>query len=173
MWPDRKNIFPIFGHLLQWKYATWTDKIPKVGSKIGRIQINPRKITKYFKHLAKAAKFRLVWSHWLWWGSDKCDDSAKNSPLKDLLTSCCIIAIDCCARKLVRNQCDQSEWCLKVFGFKYSYKRSRIWRIFLGYLKNINFQVKLSWLLFGPFLENLGYFLLQHLVTLRDNSNEK
>ena len=44
VWPDREIIFPIFGHLLQWNYAQWPYKIPKVGSKIGQILNKPSKI---------------------------------------------------------------------------------------------------------------------------------
>ena len=33
-------------------------------------------------------------------------------------------------------------------------------------LKSKTFNVKLLWLLFGQFLETLGYFLIQHLVSL-------
>ena len=41
-----------------------------------------------------------------------------------------------------------------------------------AFLISINSNLKLLWLVFGQFLENLGYFLFQHLVTLTLN-NEK
>ena len=37
---------------------------------------------------------------------------------------------------------------------------------FLGYFEKLHSYLKLHWLLFGQLLEKLGYFLLQHLVTL-------
>ena len=58
-----RNYFPIFGHLLQWKYAQWPNKIPKVCSNIGQMLYKPGKFNKHLKHLAKVAKFYQVWSH--------------------------------------------------------------------------------------------------------------
>ena len=47
-----KIIFPIFGHLLQWKYAQWPHKIPKVGSKIGQILNKP------------SVNYQRLWPNW-------------------------------------------------------------------------------------------------------------
>ena len=65
VWSDVIIIFPLFGHLVQWKYAQWPHKIPKVGLKIVQTLNNPSKNTKYFKQLARVSKFLQVWSHCL------------------------------------------------------------------------------------------------------------
>ena len=43
VWPDEEIMFTIFGRFLQWKYAQWPHKIPKVGSKIVQILNKPSK----------------------------------------------------------------------------------------------------------------------------------
>ena len=45
-------------------------------------------------------------------------------------------------------------------------KESQIIDNFWGYFESLTHMWKLHWLLFGQLLEKLGYFLLQHLVTL-------
>ena len=58
------------------------------------------------------------------------------------------------------RQCDQIGRLLKFLGDRFFYKVAQISGVTFGGI------LKLLWLLFGPLSENLGYFLLQSLVTL-------
>ena len=62
-------------------------------------------------------------------------------------------------------QCDQIGRFFIVLGDKFCWKR-RPNSSFLGYFEKHHFPIKQLWLLFGNYLKILGYFLLQHLVTL-------
>ena len=58
------------------------------------------------------------------------------------------------------RQCDQIGRLLKFLSDRFFYKVAQISGVTFGGI------LKLLWLLFGPLSENLGYFLLQSLVTL-------
>ena len=64
-------------------------------------------------------------------------------------------------------QCDQIGRFLKNLGDKISYKSSpNDWKLFVQLKKNLLFCKNYCCYFLGNFWKHLGYFLLQHLVTL-------
>ena len=73
------------------------------------------------------------------------------------------------------EQCDQNGRFLNGLAKKFLHKKNKYLLTFEASLKNLNFYVELVWLLFGQFLEILGYLLSKHLATqqiaIKWNSN--
>ena len=66
MWPDGEVIFPIFGHLLQWKFAQWYKKSQSMFRIWANTKYTIEKLPNTLLKFAKVAKFCRVWLNYIY-----------------------------------------------------------------------------------------------------------
>ena len=65
VWPDGQIVFSIFGHSQQRKFTQNIQIVPKWVHNFAKYQKPLNIWTKISQFVAKAVKFRQIWSHWL------------------------------------------------------------------------------------------------------------